>query len=101
MTIKLLSMTKDQLVNEITNKTGIDKTTVIKTVESLMSTIKDNMSNNKNIYLRGFGSFVIKKRAKKKARNFSKRTYVIVPEHYVPTFKPVKEFVEKVKSNVK
>ena len=51
MTIKLLSMTKDQLVNEITNKTGIDKTTVIKTVESLMSTIKDNMSNNKNIYL--------------------------------------------------
>ena len=101
MTLKLTGMTKDQLVTEISERTGIDKFIVIKTVESLMRTIKGNMTKNKNIYLRGFGTFVIRKRAKKKARNFSKGTFVIVPEHYVPTFKPAKEFVEKVKSNVK
>ena len=91
-------MTKQDLVNEITKKTGIEKVTVGKTIESLMETVKVSMAKNENIYLRGFGTFVVKKRAKKTARNISKNTTVIIPEHFVPTFKPSKEFVAKIKT---
>ena len=91
-------MTKQDLINEISKKTGIEKLTVQKTVESLMETVKDSMSNNKNIYLRGFGTFLVKKRAKKTARNISKNTTMIIPEHFVPTFKPSKEFLAKLKT---
>ena len=91
-------MTKQDLINEISKKTGIEKLTVQKTVESFMETVKDSMSNNKNIYLRGFGTFLVKKRAKKTARNISKNTTMIIPEHFVPTFKPSKEFLAKLKT---
>ena len=63
-----------------------------------METMKDSMAKNKNIYLRGFGTFLVKKRAKKTARNISKNTTMIIPEHFVPTFKPSKEFLAKLKT---
>jgi DNA-binding protein HU-beta len=94
-------MTKADIVNEISRTTGIEKITVQKTVEAFMETIKDSMVKDKNIYLRGFGSFIVKKRAKKTARNISKNTTIIIPEHFIPSFKPAKSFVTKVKSNVK
>jgi DNA-binding protein HU-beta len=91
-------MTKQDLVNEISKKTGIEKYTVEKTIESLMETVRDSMAKNKNIYLRGFGTFLVKKRAKKTARNISKNTTMIIPEHFVPTFKPSKGFLAKLKT---
>lgn len=91
-------MTKQDLVNEITKKIGADKPAVEKTIESFMETVRVSMSQNKNIYLRGFGTFLVKKRAKKTARNISKNTTVIIPEHFVPSFKPSKEFVAKIKT---
>lgn len=94
-------MTKDELANEIARKTGVNKFEVIKTVESMMETIKSNMARNQNIYLRGFGTFLVKKRAKKTARNISKNTTVIIPEHFVPVFKPSKEFISGVKDKRK
>jgi DNA-binding protein HU-beta len=98
---EFIAMTKADIVNEISRTTGIEKITVQKTVEAFMETIKDSMVKDKNIYLRGFGSFIVKKRAKKTARNISKNTTIIIPEHYIPSFKPAKSFVNKVKSNVK
>ncbi|MEX0988088.1 MAG: HU family DNA-binding protein [Bacteroidales bacterium] len=94
-------MTKADIVNEISKNTGIEKVTVQKTVEAFMESIKDSLSDNKNVYLRGFGSFIVKKRAKKTARNISKNTTIIIPEHFIPSFKPAKTFVNKVKTNVK
>ncbi len=94
-------MTKADIVNEISKSTGIEKVTVQKTVEALMEAIKDSLISNKNVYLRGFGSFIVKKRAKKTARNISKNTTIIIPEHFIPAFKPAKSFVNKVKSKVK
>jgi DNA-binding protein HU-beta len=91
-------MTKQDLVNEISKKTGIEKLTVEKSIEALMVTVKDSMAKNKNIYLRGFGTFLVKKRAKKTARNISKNTAMIIPEHFVPTFKPSKGFLAKFKA---
>lgn len=90
-------MTKEELAAEIAKQTGIEKVVVLKTIESFMTTVKTNMTQNKNIYLRGFGTFLVKKRAKKTARNISKNTSIIVPEHFVPTFKPSKEFATQVK----
>jgi len=94
-------MTKADIVNEISKNTGIEKVTVQKTVEAFMETVKDSLSKNKNVYLRGFGSFIVKKRAQKTARNISKNTTIIIPEHFIPSFKPAKTFVSKVKGNVK
>jgi DNA-binding protein HU-beta len=94
-------MTKADIVNEISKSTGIEKVTVQKTVEAFMESIKDSMVKDKNIYLRGFGSFIVKKRAKKTARNISKNTTIIIPEHNIPSFKPAKSFTNKVKANVK
>jgi len=94
-------MTKADIVNEISKNTGIEKVTVQKTVEEFMGTVKDSLENGKNVYLRGFGSFVIKKRAEKTARNISKNTTIIIPAHNIPSFKPAKTFVSKVKNNVK
>lgn len=90
-------MTKQDLVNEISMKTGIEKFTVEKTIESMMETIRVSMTKNKNIYLRGFGTFLVKKRAKKTARNISKNTTIIIPAHFIPAFKPSKRFVSMVK----
>ena len=94
-------MTKADIVNEISKNTGIEKITVQKTVEAFMESVKDSLVTNKNVYLRGFGSFIIKKRAKKTARNISKNTTLIIPAHNIPSFKPAKSFVNKVKANVK
>ena len=94
-------MTKADIVNEISKNTGIEKVTVQKTVEAMMETVKDCLMDGKNVYLRGFGSFVVKKRAEKTARNISKNTTIIIPSHNIPSFKPVKTFVLKVKNHVK
>ena len=93
-------MTKADIVNEISKNTGIEKVTVQKTVEAFMESIKDSLSKNRNVYLRGFGSFIIKKRARKTARNISKNTTIKIPAHNIPAFKPAKVFVEGVKANV-
>jgi DNA-binding protein HU-beta len=94
-------MTKAEIVNEISKVTGIEKVTVQKTVEAFMESIKDSMVKDKNIYLRGFGSFIVKKRAQKTARNISKNTTIVIPAHNIPAFKPAKSFVSKVKSSIK
>ena len=94
-------MTKADLISEITQKTGIEKIAVQATVESLMTSIIDAMESGENVYLRGFGSFVIKKRAEKTGRDISKNTTLIIPEHFVPTFKPAKTFVNGVKNKLK
>jgi DNA-binding protein HU-beta len=91
-------MTKSDIINEIVKETGIDKVTVQRIVETLMGTVKESLAKDKNVYLRGFGSFIVKKRARKTARNISKNTPIIVPEHYVPFFKPAKSFINKVKN---
>lgn len=90
-------MTKADIVNEIAKNTGIDKASVLATVEAFMETIKDSLSKNENVYLRGFGSFVVKQRAEKTARNISKNTTIIIPAHNIPAFKPAKTFVGVVK----
>ncbi len=94
-------MTKADIVNEISKDTGIEKVTVQKTVEAFMETVKDSLVDGNNVYLRGFGSFIVKKRAEKTARNISKNTTIIIPEHNIPAFKPAKTFVIQVKENVK
>ncbi|MBN1652008.1 MAG: integration host factor subunit beta [Bacteroidales bacterium] len=94
-------MTKAEIVADIANKTGIEKVAVQKTVEAFMEAIKGSMANGENVYLRGFGSFTIKKRAEKTGRNISKNTTIIIPAHNIPAFKPAKTFVSEVKNNVK
>jgi DNA-binding protein HU-beta len=94
-------MTKAEIVAEIASKTGIEKVAVQATVEAFMETLKNSMVTGQNVYLRGFGSFIIKKRAAKTGRNISKNTTIIIPAHNIPSFKPAKSFVNKVKSKVK
>jgi DNA-binding protein HU-beta len=94
-------MTKADIVNEIAKNTGIEKVAVQKTVEAFMETVKDSMISGSNVYLRGFGSFIVKKRAKKTARNISKNTTIIIPAHNIPAFKPAKTFITQVKNKVK
>ncbi len=94
-------MTKADVVNEISKDTGIEKVTVQRTIEAFMETVKGSLVQGENVYLRGFGSFIIKKRAEKTARNISKNTTIIIPEHFIPSFKPSKSFISKVKTNVK
>ncbi|HHU97362.1 MAG: HU family DNA-binding protein [Bacteroidota bacterium] len=90
-------MTKADIVNEIAKNTGVDKASVLATVESFMDVVRNSLANNENVYLRGFGSFIVKKRAQKTARNISKNTTIIIPEHNIPAFKPAKSFVAMVK----
>lgn len=94
-------MTKAEVISKISDQTGIDKSDVQVAVEALFSIIKNTMADGENLYVRGFGSFVNKKRARKVARNISKNTAIIIEEHYIPSFKPSKVFVEKVKSSEK
>lgn len=91
------AMRKADLVNRISEKTGIPKVDVLVTLESMFKEIKDSLSKGENIYIRGFGSFVTKKRAAKIGRNIKKNVAVHIPEHYIPAFKPAKEFVADVK----
>ena len=97
MTIIISEMTKADIVNEITKKTGADKQAVLNTLEAFMDTVKESLSREENVYLRGFGSFIVKKRAQKTARNISKNTTIIIPEHNIPAFKPAKTFTLSVK----
>ena len=94
-------MTKADIVSKISDKTGIEKLAVQTTVEEFMKTVRKSLEEGQNVYLRGFGSFVVKKRAQKTGRNISKNTTIIIPAHFIPSFKPAKSFVEKVKKSVK
>ena len=89
-------MTKADIVKKIAGKTGIDSKVVLQTIEAFMSIVKEEMANEENIYLRGFGSFIIKQRAAKTARNISRNTTLIIPAHNIPAFKPAKSFIAKV-----
>jgi len=90
-------MTKADIVNKVSKNTGVEKLTVLKAVEAFMESVKDSLMDGKNVYIRGFGSFVVKKRAEKTARNISRNTTIIVPSHNIPSFKPAKSFMAKVK----
>ncbi len=90
-------MTKADIVSEIAKSTGVEKVQVQGIVEAFMDSIKTSLTNKNNVYLRGFGSFIVKKRAKKVARNISKNTTITIPEHNIPAFKPAKSFAAKVK----
>ena len=92
-------MTKAEVITEIADKTGIDKADVTTTVEAFFSVVKSSMSEGQNIYVRGFGSFINKKRARKIARNISKNTAIVIDEHFIPSFKPSKVFIEKIKKS--
>ena len=90
-------MTKADIVNEISKDLGVEKRTVQEIVDAFMESVRNSLSENENVYLRGFGSFIIKKRATKVARNISKNTTITIPEHNIPAFKPAKSFAAKVK----
>ena len=90
-------MRKSDLINNISDKTGIPKVDVLVTLETMLKEIKDNLSKGENIYIRGFGSFITKKRAAKIGRNIKKNVAVEIPAHFIPAFKPSKEFVNEVK----
>ncbi|MCD8388078.1 MAG: integration host factor subunit beta [Bacteroidales bacterium] len=90
-------MTKADIVNEIARSTGIERAHVLDTIEKFMETVKESLANGENVYLRGFGSFIVKTRSEKTARNISKNTTIIIPEHKIPAFKPSKAFMQEVK----
>jgi DNA-binding protein HU-beta len=94
-------VTKADVINQIAEKTGIDKADVTASVEAFFTIVKSSMSSGHNIYVRGFGSFVNKKRKKKIARNISRNTAIVIDEHYVPSFKPAKVFISKIKNSDK
>ncbi|WP_213521013.1 HU family DNA-binding protein [Nonlabens sp.] len=94
-------MTKADIVSKISDKLGMEKTDVQATVESFMNEVKESLETGENVYLRGFGSFIVKTRAEKTGRNISKNTTIKIPAHNIPAFKPAKVFVDGVKSNVK
>ena len=90
-------MTKAEIVTRINEKTGIEKVAVMAIVEEVMASIKENMANGENVYLRGFGTFHIIERKEKLGRNISKNTSVVIPAHKIPKFKPSKEFLKMIK----
>ena len=93
-------MTKADLVKNISDKTGMDKSDVQMIAEKFMNEVKNSLKNNENVYIRGFGSFIVKTRAEKTGRNISKNLAVVIPAHNIPAFKPSKTFVNSVKQNV-
>lgn len=93
-------MTKADIVSKISDKSGIGKADVLTTVETFMTEVKDALESGNNVYLRGFGSFIIKGRAEKTGRNISKNTTIIIPAHNIPAFKPAKVFADGVKNKV-
>lgn len=94
-------MTKAEIVAEIAQRTGLEKVNIQATVETFMEVVKDSLGKGNNVYLRGFGSFIIKRRAEKTGRNISKNTTVIIPAHNIPSFKPSKTFMNEIKTKVK
>ena len=93
-------MTKAEIVANISEKSGIEKGDVLRVVEDLMVEVKESLNKGNNVYLRGFGSFIVKQRAEKTGRNISKNTTIKIPAHHIPAFKPAKVFVESIKKNV-
>lgn len=93
-------MTKAELVNKIAMNTGVEKVTTSAVIEDLMNEVKSAVVQNESVFLRGFGTFKAKKRAKKTGRNIKKNVTIIIPEHYIPAFKPAKKFVKEVKNNL-
>ena len=93
-------MTKADIVSNISDKLGVDRTDVQATVEKFMKEVKISLEKGENVYLRGFGSFIIKTRAEKTGRNISQNTALKIPAHNIPSFKPAKIFVQGVKSKV-
>ena len=92
-------MRKADLVASISEKTGVPKVDVLVTLETLFKEVKEALADGQNVYVRGFGSFIVKKRAKKIGRHIKQNRAIEIPEHYIPAFKPAKIFVEQVKSN--
>lgn len=92
-------MTKAEIVTEIAKTYGIDKASVLSVVEQFKTVVRDSLAHGENVYLRGFGSFIVKRRADKIARNISKNTTLIVPAHNIPAFKPAQTFMEEVAKN--
>jgi DNA-binding protein HU-beta len=92
-------VTKADVIAQISEKTGVEKADVQQTLETFFTVVKDSLADGENLYVRGFGSFINKKRARKVARNISKGESMIIDEHFVPSFKPAKVFVEQVKSS--
>jgi DNA-binding protein HU-beta len=90
-------MTKAEVVNEIASRTDVNKNDALKIVETFMEAVEDTLNEGENVYLRGFGTFEIKHRAEKTARNISKNSTIIIPAHNIPSFKPSKSFLEGVK----
>ena len=91
-------MRKADLINQISEKTGIPKVDVLVTLETMFKEVKASLTNGENIYIRGFGSFIVKKRAAKIGRNIKKNVAVEIPEHFIPAFKPAKEFIKDIKT---
>lgn len=93
-------MTKAEVINEIHTKTGIEKIIVQETVETFFTTVQNKLAEGNNLYFRGFGSFILKRRAKKVARNISANEQITIPAHNIPKSKPAKVFIEKIKNSV-
>ena len=94
-------MTKAEIVADIAQKTGIEKVAIQAAVEEFMTVVKDSLAEGENVYLRGFGSFIVKKRAEKTGRNISKNQTILIPAHNIPAFKPAKTFMNDVKNSKK
>ncbi|MBX2932873.1 MAG: integration host factor subunit beta [Ferruginibacter sp.] len=92
-------MRKADLINQISDKTGIPKVDVLVTLETMFKAVKSSLAEGENIYIRGFGSFITKKRAAKIGRNIKKNIAVEIPEHFIPAFKPAKEFMHEIKTS--
>jgi DNA-binding protein HU-beta len=97
---KNIFMTKADIVAKISEKTGVEKKETMAIVEAFMSVVKNSMCEGKNVYLRGFGTLYIKKRAKKPGRIISRNTTIMIPAHNIPAFKPAKSFGNKLKKSV-
>lgn len=98
---QFIIMRKADLVNAIAEKTGVAKVDVLVTLEEFFQQVKGNLADGENVYIRGFGSFIIKKRAAKVGRHIKRNEAIVIPEHYIPSFKPAKTFVDEVKEKVK
>ena len=94
-------MTKAELISQIAKGVGVEKTEVLSIVTAYMDTVKKSLEEGENVYLRGFGSFIVKRRAEKKARNISKNTTITIPEHNIPSFKPARVFMDAIAKDKK
>ncbi len=93
-------MRKADIVASVSEKTGVQKVDVLVALEAFFKEVKDSLAEGENVYIRGFGSFIVKRRAEKIGRHIKENKAIVIPEHYIPAFKPAKVFVEQVKSNV-